>query len=104
MKKLTYSQMIKEINKHNEENHIERQYGDENPLICVVVFKANNWKDTYSEISRAYEFRSDNKYFLPKMLGNSWYADCLDGSDQGVRLDWYDWEIEYCFIKPKNLY
>ena len=47
-----------------------------------------------------YEFTSDNKYFLGNMSGNSIYADCLDGKDLGVRLDWYlgQWEIDYCYI------
>ena len=45
-------------------------------------------------------FRSDNKYFVSNMGGNSIFADSLDGADVGVRLDWYlnDWKIEYCYI------
>ena len=70
-----------------------------------MVFKAENWPDKdYSEESRSYAFSSDNKYFVPGMGGNSIYASSLDGTDSGVRLDWYlgEWKIDYCYIKEQK--
>ena len=97
MVKLTGKEVFELIRKHNKENNIHQQYADKNPLRFVVVFKESNWKEKYSLESRSYSFRSDEKYFLPDMIGKSWYGDALDGSDDGVRLDWYNWEPEYYY-------
>ena len=101
MEKLTFRELCDRIDKHNEENDVRCQFEDKNPLTCRIVYKSENWKDkNYTETERTYEFTSDNKYFLGAMGGNSIYADCLDGKDEGVRLDWYMgiWKIEYCYI------
>ena len=57
--------------------------------------------DGLTEIQRSYRVQSNEKYFLPQMLGNSLFADCLDGTEFGVRLDWYkaDWEVDYCYLE-----
>ena len=49
---------------------------------------------------KSYAFRSDEKYFLPSMGGNSIFASALAGIDRGIRLDWYlgEWKIDYCYI------
>lgn len=98
---MTYTELVKKIREHNEGLSV-RQFGDKDALTCVVVFKESNWPDkNYSLESRSYCFRSDNKRFLPHMLGNSIFAGSLDGSDENVRLDYYlgEWEIDYCYIK-----
>ena len=49
---------------------------------------------------------SDNKAFWPNMGGYSIFGYCLDGTDQGVRLDYYmaeerdinGWKVEDCYI------
>ena len=88
------------INQHNTDNVITTQYGDDHPLKCVVVIDQSSFDKEYSEESRSYMFRSDNKYFVSGMGGNSIFASSLDGTDVGVRLDWYlnKWKIEYCYI------
>lgn len=101
-KKMTWKELRTIIDQHNVENNVSRQYGDKDPLWCVVVFKNESWperKKDYSLKERSYKFRSDNKYFIAGMCGNSIFAETLDGSDS-CRLDWYlgDWEIEYCYI------
>jgi hypothetical protein len=68
------------------------------------VFKNESWpqrKEDYPLESRSYEFRSDEKYFLPEMGGNSIFATSLDGSDRNVRLDHYlhMWKVDYCYLK-----
>lgn len=104
MKKLTYGELLNIINKHNNDCGIAKQYGDKNYLSCVVVIDNSSFAEEYSLEARSYRFRSDEKHFLPNMIGSSIFADSLDGSDTGVRLDWYiygdnAWEIEYCYIE-----
>ena len=104
MKKLTFEQVYERFVKHNEEKKVTSQYSasKSNRLVGVVVFKSENWpgKD-YSLESRSYQFVSDNKYFIPGLGGNSIFADCMDGSEEGIRLDFYlsSWEIDYCYIE-----
>lgn len=105
MQKLTYRELYELIRKHNEENDIEAQYQDKNPLVCVIVFKNESWpnrKQDYSLEGRSYKFRSDEKFFLPKMGGNSIFAETLDGSDS-CKLNHYlgEWLIDYCYIMEK---
>lgn len=104
IEKLTLKELLEEIHKHNALHHVTSQYGDKNPLTCVIVFKNESWpkrKRDYTVEERSYEFRSDNKRFVPGMGGNSIFASCLDGSDDLIRLDYYlgDWVVDYCYIK-----
>ena len=60
-------------------------------------------------LSRTYRFDSDNKAFWPNMGGYSIFGSCLDGTDQGIRLDWYmteegnpgGWKVADCYILEK---
>ena len=65
----------------------------------VIVFTKDSFEKEYSVESRSYAFSTDNKWFMPGLCGKSLYANCLDGTDKGVRLDWYfgDWKIDYCY-------
>lgn len=103
-KKLTFRELCGIIAKHNEENNITQQYQDENPLWCVAVIDNSSFCHEFSLESRSYRFRSDNKYFLSGMGGNSIFCNNLANDDIGVRLDWYlgDWKIEYCYIENEN--
>lgn len=70
------------------------------PLEAVIVFKQESFNKEYSELSRSYSVSSESKYFMSNMGGNSLFGSCLDGSDSGVRLDWYmrgdnPWQVEY---------
>lgn len=101
MKKLTFGELCTRCDTHNADKHITSQWSDPKPLTCRVVFKASNWPGKeYDEESLTYEFRSDEKYFVPGMCGNSIFANCLDGIDRNIRLDDYlkEWEIDYCYI------
>lgn len=104
IKKITFPELVDEFYKHNEQNKVSSQFEDKSPLVGAIVFKQGPWfNGEYSEIERTYKFSSDNKYFLPDMCGNSIYASCADGSEKGVRLDYYlgSWEIDYCYIENK---
>jgi hypothetical protein len=103
MKKITWSELCKAMWKFNEE-HGYTYKGNEKKLRGVVVFSEKSWNKPYTEIQRSYEFTSDNKAFLANQSSNSIFANCLDGSDDGVRIDWYmgdkemPWIPEYCYI------
>lgn len=103
MKKITWSELTKAMWKFNEE-HGYKTKGNEKRLEGVVVFAEDSWDKPYTEIQRSYQFSSDNKAFLPDQLGNSIFADCLDGKDLGVRIDWYmkddkrPQKVEYCYL------
>lgn len=81
MKQVTYSQMQEEL------------YDQENKYV-LITYKQENWDKEYSEQSRTYMVGSYNKCFKSGMLGNSMYGSCIDGTDVGVRLDWYNWKVE----------
>ena len=75
-------------------------------LTAHVVFTEDSFDKPYPLLSRTYRISSDNKAFWPNMGGYSIFASCLDGTDQGVRLDWLmaaegnpgGWKVEECYI------
>lgn len=90
---------------HNSENGIKGQFEDKAPLYGNVVISQDSFNKPYSEEERTYVFRSDNKAFLSNMIGNSIISNSKDGSDTGVRLDWYlwdGWKIERCYITKEE--
>lgn len=84
-----------------------REHPNATPLKGFIVFSAENWPKTYSEKSRTYKVHSDNKAFRPNASSCSLFGSSLDGTDQGVRLDWYmadfgipgGWAVERCIIE-----
>lgn len=81
-------------------------YSEEGLKYYIVVFTKDSFKEDYKEESRSYFFSTDNKWFKPWMLGTSLFASCVDGTDKGVRLDWYlgEWKIESCYEIPEEKY
>lgn len=75
-------------------------------LTAHIVFSEESFTEPYSQLSRTYRVSSNNKAFYPYMSGYSIHASCLDGTDQGVRLDLYmaeegnegGWIVEDCYI------
>lgn len=67
-----------------------------------IVFTEDSFKKKYPEESRTYVTRnsSASRMFQEGKISNSMYGDCLDGTDNGVRLDWYigEWHIEKCYV------
>jgi hypothetical protein len=98
----TYEQLKEVFRQH------ERVYPSK-PLTAVIVFKPESWPDhLYPLASRSYRVSSDNKAFQPHMGGYSIYADSLDGSDLGVRLERYmkeeqggsaGWIVDFCYME-----
>ena len=97
MKKITYQELLTAFKKYNREHGIIRQF-DGNALYGVVVFKESNFETPYSLEERSYKVSSANKRYIDSMCGSSVFGTSLDGSDVGVRLDMYDWEIDYCYL------
>lgn len=95
--KLTFEEMANQLWDYNELG--------KKPLLKVkIVLADSNWPGKYSEQSRTYFTDSDQKAFR-KSISYSIWADCADGSEHGVRLDWYmkpfnpsGWDVEYCEI------
>ena len=75
-------------------------------LTAHIVFTADSFAEPYSLLSRTYSFNSNNNGFWPGKFSRSIFAYCLDGTDQGVRLDWYlleegnkdGWKVQNCYI------
>lgn len=76
-------------------------------LTGFIVFTKDSFTQDYPEGSRTYVVSSNNKAFIPGMGGYSIFATALDGTDAGVRLDWYmadehggdhGWKIERCYV------
>lgn len=77
---------------------------NESPKTAIVTFDPvkSKWRTDreYNELNSSYIFNSSCKYFNPNMGGSSIFASCLDGTDHGIRLDYYihDWSIVSCII------
>lgn len=106
-KHLTFGEVYDIFVEHNKENDITRQFKDEHPLYAVAVASESNsethWQgEKYSLEARSYKFSSDNKKFIPNLIGGSIFAKSLDGTDE-IRLDWYlnghdGWDWDYFYI------
>ena len=93
--RITFSRLCKIMEDYNRD-HPQRKNGAF--LKAAIVFAADNWDIPYTTKERTYYVSNCNKYFMDGMLGNSLFGDCADGKDCGVRLDWYNWKIEYCYL------
>lgn len=101
MNKLTYSEFEAKMWEHGKTHNNNEDYQD--AITGVIVYKASNWPDkNYSEKERSYRVSSCNRCFQADKIANSMVGDCLDGKDTGVRLDWYNWDVDYCYMDPKS--
>lgn len=66
---------------------------------AVIVFKQENFLEEYSELSRSYESYSDQWGWDYTKLGRRRSANCLDGTEDNIRLDYDNWEVEYWYWK-----
>lgn len=69
----------------------------------VVVFTEDSFSETHlSEKERSYRV-IPHKYFPNLLATGSMYGDCLDGTDDGLNLDYYisemGWKVEYCYLE-----
>ena len=95
MKKISYDEMWHNLHQYNVDHPDREDYGD---ISAVIVYKSENWDKPYSLESRSYRVYNNNRAFQPNKIANSLYGSALDGSDNGVRLDWYKWSVDYCYM------
>lgn len=96
MEKISYAEFRDAMFKFNDEHYGKsEQFG-------VIVFTEDSFSKPYTEKERSYRVSNDNKAYRHNCISNSIYANCLDGKDNGVRLDWYmgdGWKVEYCYME-----
>ena len=98
--RMTFKEVMRHFSEHNKKPNWTK-----NILKAVIVFTEDSFTREYSEESRSYEIRSDNNTFR-NSISNSLFGYCLDGTDQGVRLDAYmkfygnepGWKVDYCYL------
>lgn len=99
MKKLTWNEACKSL---KGVNLIGNE--DEARLVVAVVFTKDSFRRDFSEKERTYYVSNNNRAFQSRKISNSIFGECADGTDSGVRLDWYmhdtehPWKVEYCYI------
>jgi hypothetical protein len=94
MEKMSYEELRERFYEHNRQRPAE-------PLSAVIVYAQSNWDDPYTETERSYRVHSDCWGFMEGKISSAVYGNCLDGKDIGVRLDWYRWKVEYCYLEGK---
>ena len=109
MEKMTWGEACEYMRKWNREHGVTvKGTSKEDTIWAVAVISEDSFKQPYELKSRSYAFSNDNKAFIPDMLGTSIFSYCLDGTDQGVRLDYYvhdSWKVEYVyFAEYENLF
>lgn len=111
-KKLTWNEAVKYLIEFNKKHNITTKGGGPQTctMVAVIADESLYHQDNipFTEEQRSYAFTNHNKRFIPSIISNSIFADCLDGTDPGVRLDWYinpgtagSWKVEYCYIKEE---
>lgn len=73
------------------------------PLTAYIVYDASNWNEPYNETSRTYAVNSWSNIFFEGKISTSLFGDCLDMTESGVRLDWYNWKREKCYLCTDDL-
>ena len=94
MEKITFAELTALFRKHESTN-------PEKHLKAHIVYTEDSFIKKYPLKSRTYVISSNNRAFQPGKISNSIYGNCLDGTDQGIRLDLYfgEWKVEYCYLK-----
>ena len=94
---ITFMQLCEIMKDHNRRfNETERT------LSGIIVYSQDNFTVPYTEEQRSYRVWNDNKKFRKNRVGKSLFGDCIDGSDPDVRLDQYDWNIDYCYVENSS--
>lgn len=88
MKKLSFDEFYDYMSEHIADN-----------VEGIIIYTEDSFSEQYSLESRSYKVHSSAKYFNPELCGSSLFGTSLDGTDVGVRLDYYShWKVEYCYI------
>lgn len=65
---------------------------------AVIVYSQDNFEEPYTKQELSYEICNGQWGLDSSKMGRCIIGNCLDGLDNGVRLDNYDWKIDYCYI------
>ena len=100
MNKLTYKQLAAMFREHERRKNGTHLHG-------AIVFTEDSFNKPYPLESRTYLVSSNNKAFQPDMGGYSIFGTSLDGTDRGIRLEWYmaeekagpdGWKVDCCYL------
>lgn len=76
--------------------------GNEKMLLGAIVFTEDSFIQKYSEEERTYLVSSFEKHYKAGSISDSLVGDCLDGNDDGVRLDKCmkinGWKPDFCYL------
>ena len=101
MKKISYSEFVDRMWAHGKDHRNNEDYRD--AITGVIVYKQSNFPKPYTEEERSYRVSSCNRCFQDGKIANSMFGDCLDGKDLGVRLDWYRWDVDFCYMDEPDV-
>lgn len=102
MKKTTFYEICETFKKYNKQNDINYGMMSNVPTIsAVIVYKQSNFTKPYTEAERSYRITNVcGKAFFNTISGSrSIWGDSLDGKDINIRLDYYNWDIDYCYFE-----
>lgn len=110
MDKLNWYAAKEYMKKYNDKNNIKSKGTTNKYCVMVAVISEDSFEKEYTLEERSYRFTNDNKAFISGMGGYSIFADSLDGSDRGVRLEGYleeegnknGWKVEYVYIQSED--
>jgi hypothetical protein len=102
-----WKQACRHMREFNKAHGIDSKDWSPDAPICVMVavLTPDSFDKEYDEEGRSYRFNNYNKAFLP-MTSSSIFSSCLDGTDDGVRLDWYidggHWKVERVYVQRQD--
>lgn len=103
-KRMSWQELYRYMVEFNEKHNITcKGFGPK--VTAVAVITEDSFDAEYTEEQRSYRFTNHNKAFIPSNLSRSIFADCLDGTEMGIRLDWYlgdRWIVEYAYIESED--
>ena len=108
--KMTWREAVTYMREYNRKHGFKCGNPPDKFVTIVAVMKPESFTKEYSLEERSYAFSNDNKAFLDGMGGYSIFSYCLDGIDNGVRLEGYVdeeggggvWKVDYCYIKSED--
>lgn len=79
---MTYAALKQAFREYNKTSLKEK-------LTAHIIFAENSFTQKYPLLSRTYRITSDEKSYQPDKDGYSIFGECLDRTDQDVRLEHY---------------
>lgn len=91
---------FREYNRQHDVTYGGRHPDGVEPITAVIVYKQSSFTKPYTEIQRSYRVNNfSGKRFFDGIYGESIFGECLDGSEDMIRVDLYPWDIERCYFE-----